>query len=331
MPLSQLVIIRHGARLDQLNPAWQSSTERPYDSPLSALGRAEALRSGVKIRALVKGSRNIVIHCSPFLRCIETSLAIAAAWDHKILLRVDCWLGEWLTLDYYSGTNPPPPMPELVATARARLFRSVDAVNAHEKEGKRLSHVGEVTLDQEWNTELLGRGGRLDEDWPEMHQRFCASFHKFTHHYNTQAEEVVILVTHAAGCNALVRAITNQPVLVDFGTCAITHAQCDSSRTMTEDSDFSFIRQWSFQAIADVSHLQDIFQSPTSTGRNDWGQGRPSSVISLGTAPNKRRSTGLWVRSPLVENVLLSESRNRLLDDSFQRSRGHHRSYSLHS
>jgi hypothetical protein len=39
-----------------------------------------------------------------------------------------------------------------------------------------------------------------------------------------QEDLVLILVTHGAGCNALIGALTNQPVLLDVGMASLTMA-----------------------------------------------------------------------------------------------------------
>ncbi|KAH8151470.1 uncharacterized protein LAJ45_04675 [Morchella importuna] len=103
----------------------------------------------------------IVIHSSPFLRCIQTSVSIASgiAQHHhqevtnthyvhaddgeltvdpaphdrsehqfvKPLLRLDAWLGEWLAEDYYTDITPPPPTPLLVGSAKADYIRPSSA------------------------------------------------------------------------------------------------------------------------------------------------------------------------------------------------------------
>ncbi|MCJ1224980.1 hypothetical protein MMC12_001627 [Toensbergia leucococca] len=98
---------------------------------------------------------------------------------------------------------------------------------------------------QEW-----GDGGDYGEEWSSMHKRFRRGFQKMITWYRrndmqekasknhgrasvpqNKTEEdddgtdtVLILVTHGAGCNALIGAITNQPVLLDVGMASLTMA-----------------------------------------------------------------------------------------------------------
>jgi hypothetical protein len=192
-------LARHGARLDVADKNWHLNSPTPYDPPLTyggfqqsrALGarlatllqeREEKLRMGY-VRANTDGANEsisrqkrrkhkVVIHTSPFLRCVQTSIAIAsglaqhagpenvsrsasAATIHpsrmhssprlnpqshtespslapipepttpqtpapqqaiqKATLRVDAFLGEWLSPDYFEHITAPPPSVMMVA------------------------------------------------------------------------------------------------------------------------------------------------------------------------------------------------------------------------
>lgn len=92
---------------------------------------------------------------------------------------------------------------------------------------------------QEW-----GDGGELGEEWSSMHRRFRKGITSVVNWYknhqpliesegnmgpqmdepDSDCELIVILVTHSAGCNALIGALTNQPVLVDVGQASLTIA-----------------------------------------------------------------------------------------------------------
>lgn len=99
---------------------------------------------------------------------------------------------------------------------------------------------------QDW-----GDGGELGEEWSAMHKRFrkglssmvewyskhdaddrgedALGFEQAEQHQDGGGEEeeeelVVVLVTHGAGCNALIGALTGQPVLLDVGMASLTMA-----------------------------------------------------------------------------------------------------------
>ncbi|KAI4102662.1 MAG: hypothetical protein L6R37_004252 [Teloschistes peruensis] len=95
-----------------------------------------------------------------------------------------------------------------------------------------------------------GDGGDYGEEWSAMHKRFrrglqsTISWYQHNHtELTTQdvidgtdnasgpmddvdddVDTVLVLVTHGAGCNALIAAVTNQPVLLDVGMASLTMA-----------------------------------------------------------------------------------------------------------
>jgi broad specificity phosphatase PhoE len=108
-----VIIARHGPRLDAADQQWHLSTPTPYDPPLTYAGWNQCRALGIRIASLLhareeesapseavktvdgvtihdfaqqkpegvrkrKRKHNVVIHSSPFLRCLQTSVAIAA-------------------------------------------------------------------------------------------------------------------------------------------------------------------------------------------------------------------------------------------------------------
>lgn len=477
---------RHGARLDAADKQWHLTSPTPYDPPLTYGGFSQGKNLGLRIASLLhqresekkndnkqngdfgagevnndgktsekskagtkKRKQKIILHSSPFLRCIQTSTAIAAGisqfqppppptsttlkipqspreksplsgspstspavqpvrgrepkrsqqelaangftagWlrltnpevnskpyigPEKILLRIDAFLGEWLSPDYYEDITPPPNSTMMVAGAKADLLRRSDYVEApprapsskghfpggwvrgnaspalngrvnsrknaedgplptlgslaqalphrersnsqgsplvrqrsrsqdphapvhltpaHKPNSKLydapipsyavspsdpiprgyVNHARDacVKVDFQWDSmrepQLWGDGGEYGDEWSTMHKRFRRGlagmmqwyrehgtktvpprdlFPGFTFtertsgpkpniisHRPTPSEEeeddddeelVLVLVTHGAGCNALLGAISNQPVLIDVGLAALSMA-----------------------------------------------------------------------------------------------------------
>ena len=118
-----------------------------------------------------------------------------------------------------------------------------------------------VDIDYQWDSMRgpydWGTGGEYGEEWTAMHKRFRKGIQRLVDWYSTtegaadmvtkavrpnsgaakadsdsaiddsdgdDVESVVILVTHGAGCNALIGAITHQPVLMDVGMASLTMA-----------------------------------------------------------------------------------------------------------
>ena len=355
----------------------------------------------------------VIIHTSPFLRCVQTCVAVGAgisqyqepahpsshqihsrphamhsgsphirAMDgrdspylsaiaepedygrprqkrkiHRTLLRVDAFLGEWLSPEYFDKITPPPESKMMVASSRAYLLHHGDHVNLthtsnrtssgqgnfpggwnsgsaadnksldsdddtsitdlsslsqsmprlnranthsvgnspkqsdltyHRRAERRpipesltyvppvpsyaispsqpipsgyVSHARDacVKVDNLWDSLRppleWGSGGGYGEEWSAMHKRFRKGLHEMISWYRShddcetltpvqddsseskdfdnkerenydddEIDTVLVLVTHGAGCNALIGALTNQPVLLDVGMASLTMA-----------------------------------------------------------------------------------------------------------
>lgn len=269
----------------------------------------------------------------------------------RATLRVDAFLGEWLSPDYFEMITPPPESTLMVTAAKAELLRPADKIEtytpsspvvsggnlwgtpqtgrqhsssvsnvpsplSHETNGplenwqvfsrdvpsrdrtnslgtskqaehfrpadpSNLSHKYDntsgyspptptyaispgdpiprgyvahardqcVNVDYKWDSmrepHCWGDGGRFGEEWSQMHKRFRHGLSSMVDWYTTTRSEsnhpmhsqhevapeddddeelVVVLITHGAGCNALIGALTNQPVLLDFGMASLTMA-----------------------------------------------------------------------------------------------------------
>ena len=347
----------------------------------------------------------VIVHTSPFLRCVQTSVAISAGMAQtasstaasrslsrpkshtiphgpshsyskdqahlaaiyepdedalntassgdksgtgikKAELRIDAFLGEWLSPDYYEAITPPPSSVLMIAAAKADLLRRGenvdtshnslnqlssqitfpggwgntspniavhdehdevdslpslsdlgDALTGRERSGSHTSsrsggrsslraaqvtsrpsskaiyvppkpryaispsdpippgyvaHARDacVNVNYQWDSMRppldWGDGGEYGEEWSAMHRRFRKGLQSMITWYwaggklgehekrtesqlSTEEEDddtdtVLILVTHGAGCNALIGGLTNQPVLMDVGMASLTMA-----------------------------------------------------------------------------------------------------------
>ena len=112
-----------------------------------------------------------------------------------------------------------------------------------------VAHARDACIDvaYQWDSmrapQCWGNGGEYGEEWSSMHRRFRNGLSKMLEWYKQhgtavnkaaemfvdpiveeQTDTVVILVTHGAGCNALLGALTDQPVLLDVGMASLTMA-----------------------------------------------------------------------------------------------------------
>lgn len=277
------------------------------------------------------------------------NLSTISKSDARPILRVDAFLGEWLSPDYFENITPPPGSKMMIASAKADLLRRGDPIDASgspprqgnfpggwksgaagkdeastaadegslgdlsslskqlpklsrsntfnpgnrpgAKTGRELgtkaiersahyipptpsyailpsqpipqgyvAHARDacVNVDYQWDSLRppleWGNGGEYGEGWSSMHKRFRKGLHNMLSWYRdhdpiqksgeavgpplplttTDAnplemaekdyETILVLVTHGAGCNALIGALTNQPVLIDVGMASLTMA-----------------------------------------------------------------------------------------------------------
>ncbi|KAI0184770.1 phosphoglycerate mutase [Xylaria flabelliformis] len=468
-PPAYIFVVRHGNRLDAADKQWHLTSPTPYDPPLTYGGWMHSRRVGARIAAILRDDVaaeaasepssspspspsapkrrrfRIIIHSSPFLRCVQTSIAISAGLasnpassstpsnlaepvpsrpgtlrltqassfsnsaptksrpdvttsistpvstaphEHggeghifeKSVLRLDAFLGEWLSPEYFEHITPPPESALMLATAKAELLRrssyhdyphyhhrihssasshlwgnlsghshsgdlgtpeghsthgtsafdtmsnlagSLPDLGGHTNgnsnhagaqgaaHGHRRAHgyvypvpsyaistsepiprgyVGHardacVSVDYQWDSSreslAWGDGGMLPEEWASMHQRFRRGLRRLVDWYGStenpghmvtrmahssqapeseyatdgdqdnEVEDVVVLVSHGAGCNALIGAITQQPVLADVAMSSLTMAQ---RRAGFDSQNISLTRQKSLSSL-DTAHL----------------------------------------------------------------------------
>ncbi|KAF7851265.1 hypothetical protein BT93_L4268 [Corymbia citriodora subsp. variegata] len=119
-----VVVMRHGDRLDNVDPSWLSTAPRPWDPPLAEAGQDRA----INVAKLLPAQLGFPIHrvvVSPFRRCVDTALGLMAglsAQDEdpgmatgngsidpsKVKVSIEYGLGE---LFNHRAIRHPPPSP----------------------------------------------------------------------------------------------------------------------------------------------------------------------------------------------------------------------------
>ncbi|XP_057492310.1 uncharacterized protein LOC130777884 isoform X2 [Actinidia eriantha] len=73
-----IVVMRHGDRIDNFEPLWSATAARPWDPPLVEAGKVRAFCTGRKLRGQL-GFRIHRVFVSPFLRCVQTAAEVVSA------------------------------------------------------------------------------------------------------------------------------------------------------------------------------------------------------------------------------------------------------------
>ncbi|KAK5998352.1 hypothetical protein PT974_00731 [Cladobotryum mycophilum] len=494
-PPSHIFVVRHGNRLDAADKQWHLTSPTPYDTPLTYGGFLQARSVGNHIGSLLEKAKidaevskdgavisgkprrfRIVIHSSPFLRCVQTSVGISSGLAQMssesiyhpsdviiprgvpncqqfqfktALLRIDSFLGEWLSPEYYECITPPPGSALMVGGAKAELIRRDDysmygestpishrqtmssgalwnsspsssstpgsstrspssesdgafntspmasALQAISQQKKSyvaprpmyavstggkipeglVAHARDacVMADYQWDSMReplnFGDGGTFGEEWHSMHKRFRGGLKKLVNWYSTtekpdellpvqrstesgagdpidaddeDVETVIIIVSHGAGCNALIGAVTHQPVLMDIGIASISMAvrkpNLDYSQALlqTRPQDPAAARlvpvdqMYEMRLSATTEHLRPTTSSSVSSrsvsGTNTWSPasnaGRRGRTATVGSTMGGPVLSPFFHREPFSPTDDRSISENATFESSIQRDSG---------
>ncbi|KAJ1679377.1 hypothetical protein EV182_002174 [Spiromyces aspiralis] len=246
-PQLALYIVRHGERLDHIDPNWAETAPTPYDPPLTPEGLQQASRTGQWIYSheqrvcsgTALATTDYHILTSPFLRCTQTSYslykgfqsclpwpvdataAIRTNWD----IAVEPGLSEWMSVQYFDA-----PVPRTIALARCNELKAITAADA-----------GSSANDLVFNDVYTPISPDLPT-YPESFQDMLARFRLFLgqltarylgtlgnaaqeHACRMRSRQVVILSTHAAATPALLWALTNKWERIVPFYCAVSYAR----------------------------------------------------------------------------------------------------------
>ncbi len=199
-----------------------------------------------------------------------------------------------------------------------------------------------VDIDYQWDSMrepfAWGDGGEYGEEWAAMHRRFRLGIQRLVGWYSSaehptntvkrtvpcgasstaedagsdsdntedaETETVVILVTHGAGCNALIGAITHQPVLADAAMGSLTMAvrkpgngaMPDATEKKVAEDDTTSQSAASTKGMTSIHEYYDLkilantdhFRSPSSTP----GGSRSSSMANVMASFRGRHANSL--------------------------------------
>jgi hypothetical protein len=166
-----------------------------------------------------------------------------------------------------------------------------------------------ITVDYQWDSmrapQDWGDGGEYGEEWSAMHKRFRKGIRRMIEWYHVHDEcgnspgpkeehddidRVLILVSHGAGCNALIGALTNQPVLLDVGMASLTMAVRKDVRSTTPTppyaADNALSAIYDIKLLASTEHLR---ASSSASSTLNSPQLQPRTKPSPRVQPNRSR------------------------------------------
>lgn len=323
----RIVVVRHASRQDKLDPEWPNYSPTPYDPPLSTDGFAQADSAGAKIAALLNhldaiksasqcpagtlGARfqesNVVIHSSPFLRCVQTAQYIAKHVKCE-RIRLDAAFGEWLTPDYFEHCAPPPDDNHRALSQSSRQWLD--------------NHGSGHLVDNYWPLSELGNSGQYGETYDELRARFGSGVDNLIQVYGPpphakppgspmsqssshsrelvarsrsvsfSGSQTIVIVTHGAGCNALLGHLLKKPLLNNVALASYVALELSPSGNWVEAS---------LEPVVDsplASTSSETLHVSGSTKSVDHSLSKKPSFSSISTAST--------TTSPLVEKATIS-------------------------
>lgn len=276
-------------------------------------------------------NRVVYIHTSPFLRCIQTALEVAKSLgcDHEPI-RVDAWLGEWMTKEYFEGlSRKPPNMWTMVSRAKAALdmqgydktkvsfawdglaFGSAEygekdrsmktrfLIGLEKLVSHYTTHGNKMPLDRHSSSSLSLK--RVMTSRSHVSESSDATDHETLENDDTAKEVILICISHASGITELVRQLSGRPVLSDIEISSLSMATLKSSSTQASKEPNSLahkvpkLQDYTLELFNSVRHLErarSMHNKQRKVKRDTTN--KDNGIDSLHHHLQQLRLSGLW-------------------------------------
>lgn len=213
----RLVIVRHGERLDNVQPRWTNTAERPHDPPLTDRGREQADATGRHLGAQGWAPDGVLLLASPFLRTMQTAHAIA---QHlRVPIHVCPGIAEFFSSTYFHEA------PEVLGRAAlcAALDTAPDSVRHEDDIGLATRHP---VFPEHINDAVRRLGATFDAIRAHAEEHSLETVVMVSHGYSAQIiaehfdpdSDLIPRFYRAPYCNICeVEIVANQPRLLRMG------------------------------------------------------------------------------------------------------------------
>uniref|UniRef100_A0A5B6ZQ50 Phosphoglycerate mutase family protein n=1 Tax=Davidia involucrata TaxID=16924 RepID=A0A5B6ZQ50_DAVIN len=216
-----VVVMRHGDRIDNFEPLWAATAARPWDPPLVDKGKVRAFCRGRKLRTHL-GFPIHRVFVSPFLRCIQTASEVAFA-----LCAVDNDPNN-MTSDGVKKMDPSKLKVSIEYGLCEMLNREAIRPGMAPKDGNFGFNISELeaklpagTVDQSvervyqelphWEETVMGARARYEKVIKALADKFPS--------------ENLLLVTHGEGIGVAVSAFLKDTTVYEVEYCAYSHSR----------------------------------------------------------------------------------------------------------
>lgn len=238
-----VIVMRHGDRMDNFVPTWVTTAERPWDPPLVDAGKVRAFNVGKDFRTQL-GFPIHRVFVSPFLRCIQTASEVISALcssqdslsfdPSKVKVSIEYGLCEMLNREAIRPECAP----------KDGDFRfNISELEAMLPAGT-VDHTIEMIYREmpRWQETVLGSRGRYEHVIQALADKYPG--------------ENLLLVTHGEGVGCSISTFQKNLTVYEVNYCAYSHAK----RRITFGESGS--TAGSFQLLT-APHVTGIGYSPT--------------------------------------------------------------------
>ncbi|KAI4112264.1 MAG: hypothetical protein LQ345_006563 [Seirophora villosa] len=216
-----------------------------------------------------------------------------------------------------------------------------------------VAHARDACVDVDFRWDSMrqphdwGHGGEYGEEWSAMHKRFRRGLQSMISWYehnhtsrttqdiidgigkeenapgdkDTDTDIVLVLVTHGAGCNALIGALTNQPVLLDVGMASLTMAvRKEKSTSQSQSPDIA--KQKSRRRSTLDSSISDGYEVKITASTEHLHARSRSSTVGPPYRSSSQSSSPLPTHRYRTSSVASTASSNSFSDGDFQLDSG---------
>lgn len=271
-----IVLLRHGSRIDKpkngpspnqsranlatdITSDWLSNFDPPLNANEAHIEMERAFKKLQSDLTSSKGPTSIMVHSSPYNRCIQTSELLVDSItksknfkiDNKppnIKLRVDQALSEWLNENY--NLNYLPPNDDgysMINNVNAYLNQPENSLMNNEFLNDETRVKLKSKKDQMWSYNQLGHCGDYGES-PENFTRRCFNYliYLLQYYYIKQEPEkdkqtVVFIVSHGAVISTILQILLGRSIFNEVPLCTpIYFKQSDKRRSIFKLRDYDF-------------------------------------------------------------------------------------------
>ncbi|KAJ3437844.1 hypothetical protein M0812_17015 [Anaeramoeba flamelloides] len=230
--MQKIVIVRHGERLDNVDPLFYKKNNQKHlklNPPLTQEGILMAEQTGESLVEQLKETPIKAIYCSPYLRCLQTAKPLSELTGLPI--KIENGLLEW-GLDPWTGPN------DFQFLSGKELDTEIE--RRYKWKTNNNSEKARLIFDDDY--EMCFKKVYYNEDYPKLYRRMRAFWDAFqdkeiNKSQVLQEKGAIVLVSHYGSAECLYENMKGKPEesvysgIQDIPYCGVAVFQRESENT----------------------------------------------------------------------------------------------------